>query len=437
MKFTFTFITWLLFAMSSFAQVITVANTQNFSYCYENYEYTSLIYQSNNGSPLSINFTSGSFEEDYDLITIIDGNGSGTVLLDEYSGSLSGLNFIAQSGFITILIDTDGSFSCADEDQETLEYTISVMSCTVPTYNITWDGDCQNSAANTGSVTFNVTNMGNNTSFTIGTGNQVQTVNAVGNYTFNNIARNVSVPFQLNIASDCIITRSVKIECITVNTSCQDAQTIAVGNSPSSNLMIIDNTNGGPNTGNCGGNTGVWVKFTVPANITSVFVRQFEVYTADALEDGFVAAYSGSCNNLVEISCNDDYENEDDWSDYSLFPYFEITNLVAGQEVYLFVTGYLSDVGRSELAVWNSAVLSTPDYSVTNQLTLYPNPVSDVLTIQSDLDVTNFEIYNVLGQQVISGKDATQINVSNLKQGTYLIKVTTSKGIETKKFIKK
>jgi Secretion system C-terminal sorting domain len=66
-----------------------------------------------------------------------------------------------------------------------------------------------------------------------------------------------------------------------------------------------------------------------------------------------------------------------------------------------------------------------------NKLKAYPNPVSNVLTVETD-NAGSFEIVNILGQQVITGKAAQRINVSELVQGTYILKV----GTEQVKFVK-
>ncbi len=66
-----------------------------------------------------------------------------------------------------------------------------------------------------------------------------------------------------------------------------------------------------------------------------------------------------------------------------------------------------------------------------NKLKVYPNPVSSVLTIENT-EEDNFQILNLLGQQVLSGKATSQIDVSTLPQGSYVLKV----GTEQVKFIK-
>lgn len=68
-------------------------------------------------------------------------------------------------------------------------------------------------------------------------------------------------------------------------------------------------------------------------------------------------------------------------------------------------------------------------------LKAYPNPVSNILTIETD-NVGNFQIFNLLGQEVMTGKTppsgAGGLDVSALPQGTYFLKV----GTEQAKFVK-
>ncbi len=65
-----------------------------------------------------------------------------------------------------------------------------------------------------------------------------------------------------------------------------------------------------------------------------------------------------------------------------------------------------------------------------NDLTLYPNPASDIIYIGGDLGVSRVEIYSILGTKVRSkaGKDITQVNVEELKSGMYIISLTTQQG---------
>lgn len=70
---------------------------------------------------------------------------------------------------------------------------------------------------------------------------------------------------------------------------------------------------------------------------------------------------------------------------------------------------------------------------------LYPNPTTDVLNISSKngLEMKEIRITDMTGKVVKVQKDDSNVNVSNLAAGTYLIDITTKEGKATSKFIKK
>ncbi|WLD23477.1 S8/S53 family peptidase [Flavobacterium dauae] len=76
-------------------------------------------------------------------------------------------------------------------------------------------------------------------------------------------------------------------------------------------------------------------------------------------------------------------------------------------------------------------------------LSVYPNPVNDVLTIQGDLNNLNngtIDIFDVTGKNVLKSKivdsQSMNINVSNLKQGMYILTITKDGAKQNYKFIK-
>ena len=75
----------------------------------------------------------------------------------------------------------------------------------------------------------------------------------------------------------------------------------------------------------------------------------------------------------------------------------------------------------------------------TENFTMYPNPVTDVLNIQSKKGLVGNEIRitDITGKVVKVQKDASSVNVSDLSSGTYLIDITTNEGKATSKFVKK
>jgi hypothetical protein len=86
--------------------------------------------------------------------------------------------------------------------------------------------------------------------------------------------------------------------------------------------------------------------------------------------------------------------------------------------------------------------LATQDFDFGNYFTAYPSPARNSLTLETKagINVKTLNIYDVLGQIVIAmpnPESVANIDVSDLKTGTYFIKVTTNKGTANKKFIKK
>ncbi len=79
---------------------------------------------------------------------------------------------------------------------------------------------------------------------------------------------------------------------------------------------------------------------------------------------------------------------------------------------------------------------------VVNQNTLlyfsvYPNPTTGILIIKSDTNIVQIEIHNNLGQLVLSNSDQNKIDISNLSQGLYFIKIKDENGnFGSKKVVK-
>lgn len=91
------------------------------------------------------------------------------------------------------------------------------------------------------------------------------------------------------------------------------------------------------------------------------------------------------------------------------------------------------DMGAFEFG----ASLGIDNFNAITKVSIFPNPVSSVLTIVSSAaNIKTIDIYNVLGKKVASTTQK-QVEVSNLPSGMYILKVQSAEGkIATKKFIK-
>ncbi len=73
-------------------------------------------------------------------------------------------------------------------------------------------------------------------------------------------------------------------------------------------------------------------------------------------------------------------------------------------------------------------------------ITLFPNPASNKLTVEASEAIDHIEIFNTVGAMVFSQKNCTdkvEIHTADLQAGTYLIRLTTQNATEVRKFVKK
>jgi len=81
--------------------------------------------------------------------------------------------------------------------------------------------------------------------------------------------------------------------------------------------------------------------------------------------------------------------------------------------------------------------LSVDDEILENSLKLYPNPVTNILTIESkNVTISKVEIYSILGKKIKEiHSDFKTIRTDNLSNGMYLIKIYSEKGMVMKNVI--
>ena len=76
--------------------------------------------------------------------------------------------------------------------------------------------------------------------------------------------------------------------------------------------------------------------------------------------------------------------------------------------------------------------------TVDENLSIYPNPATDVIRINSSYDVQRIEIFNMQGQLVkMEFGNVDNISVKDLANGMYTLKLTTDNGTTMHKIVKK
>jgi len=192
--------------------------------------------------------------------------------------------------------------------------------------------------------------------------------------------------------------------------------------------QTTESASGGTST-SCVGTIGndIWYKFigdgdtiTVAANAT-VQEPQVEVYeSSDGTCSGFTA---GSCfafagTGLSNVSVNFT-------SALGKVYYIHIGNWINGDPGVVFdltLTCALSNTSIDE-----------------SKFEYYPNPVKNTLNLSYNQEISNVEIFNLMGQKVSSqaiNSNQGQVDMSNLSNGVYLVKVSSNNQVKTFRVIK-
>jgi hypothetical protein len=81
--------------------------------------------------------------------------------------------------------------------------------------------------------------------------------------------------------------------------------------------------------------------------------------------------------------------------------------------------------------------LSIQDIEKHNELTLYPNPASDYISIESKNDILSIQLFDINGRMISNiAPNLTNIPISQLNSGLYLIQIKTTKDKHSISFFK-
>jgi hypothetical protein len=175
------------------------------------------------------------------------------------------------------------------------------------------------------------------------------------------------------------------------------------------------------------GTNGVWYSFTASSDGTAEASVTTPAGTTAVI---FYEAPSEAVGDETDLTFN--YE----WSNQCAPGTEAMITTTAGQSYYIFV---LNTGGPSDVVIDISNSLGTNDNTIDG-FTFYPNPTMDVLNLRSNISIDSIELFNMLGQKVISqsiGATTSQVDVSGLATGTYLMKVIAEGQTATYQVIKK
>ena len=155
------------------------------------------------------------------------------------------------------------------------------------------------------------------------------------------------------------------------------------------------------------------------------------------------------CLNLTTVNLKNNVISHTVWMEPP-FPPFFVDDLPSLQ----YICADASEMGEAQgyfNQTTTNTITYTSDCDITNCQSLlnishptqnnavyvYPNPTSHQLNIvlNQNIEIKSINIYNTLGQLLLVNTNQS-IDVSQLKAGTYFIKIVSDKGTASSKFIK-
>lgn len=110
---------------------------------------------------------------------------------------------------------------------------------------------------------------------------------------------------------------------------------------------------------------------------------------------------------------------------------FTVTSANAGDNVYIDNVTTTVTINGSTLGI------DDVDFKDDTSISLYPNPVQNILRVKASGSINKIEIYNILGQNVLSVENSNAINVQHLNKGAYISKIFQDNDVvSTKRFFK-
>lgn len=170
------------------------------------------------------------------------------------------------------------------------------------------------------------------------------------------------------------------------------------------------------------------VSSTFPSEITTSSITKIDLKTivtdADNLSVSILKSIKSNSNaNAINAEINSDEE-------------LVLTPQGAGTANIVVSFNSNGKVVDKTLTVVSSSLAVNDNVKKIN-LSIYPNPTTDVLNIKTQDKIVEVSVYDVTGKAINTKLIDGKINVNQLLKGNYILRITTDKAVYQEKFIKK
>jgi hypothetical protein len=150
----------------------------------------------------------------------------------------------------------------------------------------------------------------------------------------------------------------------------------------------------------------------------------------DFVARGLLDGWNGTANSIPPINASGQTKS---------YTYTK-TIPAAWNEKKLHLTGFVintadGSIENASLTVEMQPIISSIDNDVKNELIIYPNPTTGLINIMNTAPV-DISAYNITGNELLrTERNVSQIDLSDLPEGVYFLKINNQKESFTKKIV--
>lgn len=164
----------------------------------------------------------------------------------------------------------------------------------------------------------------------------------------------------------------------------------------------------------------------VTFTITNNTANPFTINSIEALDDYLIVvdySYTGTLPATLAVG--------ESW-EVTVYPYLPVA-----KGYYETSIEIVTDIATQTIPVKiNESIYTSVDENNVASFEVYPNPMNNTLYINGD--VQNVTIFNAVGQQVLFVESRNEINVEDLSEGLYFVRISDKRGNSVvKKIVKK
>ena len=95
-----------------------------------------------------------------------------------------------------------------------------------------------------------------------------------------------------------------------------------------------------------------------------------------------------------------------------------------------------SPLAESNKPVWGNCPTASVDDQNQLDISIYPNPTSDIVFIEGNYSQLKVVVYDILGKQVMNKSITNSIDISQLEKGVYILQLSDGAKLTTQRIIK-